>query len=287
MATENPSKIPTKNYCKICDYYTSSVKDFKKHLLTSKHKKSTKSTDFVLKNPLSCECGKSYKDRSGLWRHKKKCTFDTNKGAEEAELLLNHYVGNEENYKDMFIEVMKKHSEITEVMMEQQNTIQELVPKVGNTTNTTNNSNTTNNNFNINIFLNEQCKDAMNLTDFMNSIQLSIEDVTNIGENGQTTGFANILIEKLTSIDLFKRPLHCSDAKRETLYIKNNNEWNKEDEERTQLKDAIDHISFKGIQAIPDLNLPDEKVSGTVQELVKMPVDHKKIIAKVAKQVKI
>ena len=95
------------------------------------------------------------------------------------------------------------------------------------------------------------------------------------------------MIEKLTSIDLFKRPLHCSDAKRETLYIKNNNEWNKEDEERTQLKDAIDHISFKGIQAIPDLNLPDEKVSGTVQELVKMPVDHKKIISKVAKQVKI
>ena len=139
----------------------------------------------------------------------------------------------------------------------------------------------------MNVFLNEQCKDAMNLTDFIDSIQLSIEDVANIGEHGQTSGFANILIDNLKSLDLYKRPLHCSDSKRETLYVKNNNEWNKESEDRTQLKEAIDHISRKGIQKVPDLNMSDEKISGTICEIVKTPVNHKKIISKVAKEIKI
>ena len=143
---QNETKKLPKNaeqyICVICNFKCSKKSNYDTHISTRKHINATNETSMkrVDAKPFteSCQhCGIIFNSRTTLWRHKKKCTFDTNKGNEEAELLLNHYVGNEENYKDMFIEVMKKHSEITEIMMEQQKTIQELVPKVGNTTNTT------------------------------------------------------------------------------------------------------------------------------------------------------
>ena len=162
---------------------------------TRKHQLATKSTDFTPKNTeYFCDCGKKYKDRTGLWRHKKKCH------------LFHETTKNE--YNSII-------DEFTNIIAKQQETIEALVPKIGNTSITNNTNNTSNindnRNFNINMFLNDQCKDAMNLTDFVDSIQLTLEDVMSIGEQGQTKGFANILIDKLSSMDMYKRPLHCSD----------------------------------------------------------------------------
>ena len=211
-------------------------------------------------------CKFEFHSRTTLWRHKKKCTHNTEIGVYESEnddtsKLLEFLMNENKELKKMMIENSGNHT---------------------NNVNTTNNMN--NNNFNINIFLNEHCKDAMNMSDFIESIQLSLEDIVNVEEQGQTSGFANILIDKLSSIDKNKRPVHCSDVKRETLYVKNNDEWNKESEDHTQLKNAIESISRKGIEKVPELDLPDEKVTGALMEMVKVPVNHKKIISKVAKR---
>lgn len=254
-------------YCEVCDFACSKKSNYESHLRTAKHRNRTISNDFSPKNAeYFCECGKRYTARNSLWYHKKKCTYlqditDTKKKSDSSDT------------KQICQELMPMFKEM---MMD--------IAPVLQPNNTINDNRQ---NFNINMFLNEQCKDAMNLTDFVNSIQLTIEDVTNIGKQGQTSGFANILIDKLTSMDLYKRPLHCSDTKRETLYVKNNDEWNKETEDRTQIKDAINHISFKGIQKVPDLSLPQDEICNTISEIVHTPVNHKKIISKVVKEIKV
>lgn len=304
MLTEKSPKIPSKYFCKLCHYNTSNAKDYKKHLSTRKHKMLTHTDAKIPENPhienlirFTCECGREYKHRQSLHVHKKKCTYILSKIETIEDIKdINDIAKDTENGKlfDMVKTMMKEMTTITTMNKE---LFSEIVPKLQSsnfsnssiTNNTTNNTtnHTTHNSININVFLNEHCKDAMNLTDFIDSIQLSIEDVTNIGEQGQTSGFANILINKLSSLDLYKRPLHCSDSKRETLYVKNNNEWNKESEDHPHLKDAIEHISRKGMEKVPELDLPDNKITDTVVEIVKMPVNHKKIISKVAKEVKI
>jgi hypothetical protein len=272
MSTDKMPKNAKKFYCEKCDFRCSKKSNYENHLTTAKHQNRTILNDLMPKNAeYVCECGKMYKARNSLWYHKKKCKLLKPESTVEDESLQPP----SKNYDSII-------NEFTSIITKQQETIDALIPKVGNTSITNNTSN-----INVNVFLNEQCKDAMNLTDFIDSIQLSIEDVTNISENGQTSGFANILIDKLTSLDLYKRPLHCSDAKRETLYVKNNNTWNKEADDRPQIKEAIDHISRKGIQRVPDLNMSDEQISDTIFEIVKTPVNHKKIISKVAKEIKI
>jgi len=276
MSTDKMPKNAKKFYCENCDFTCSKHSNYVSHLLTRKHKLATKSTDKMPKNAeYTCECGKYYKDRSGLWRHKKKCTFK-----------IDDTESNNEYENNQIVQNTSKNDNIT-LAKELVPLIKDLMVDVLPALQPNYIDNSTNNITNVNIFLNEQCKDAMNLTDFVESIQLTVEDVINVGEHGQTSGFANILIDKLSSLDLCKRPVHCSDAKRETLYVKNNDEWNKEAEDRPQIKDAIEYISRKGIQKVPELNLPDEKISDTIYELVKTPINHKKIISKMAKEVKI
>ena len=150
--------------------------------------------------------------------------------------------------------------------------------------NVTNNINH-NQTFNINIFLNEQCKDAMNLTEFLESIQLNLQDLMKIADDGQTIGMSNILIDKLTSMDVFKRPVHCSDIKKEIIYVKDEDKWELEDKERTKLRNALDLITRKIIQTLAGMNHhPDDYVK-TVSELYKEPREDKKIISKLAKEV--
>ena len=270
MATKNTPKNAEKFYCENCDFRCSKKSDYERHLNTRKHQLATKSTDFTPKNAeYFCDCGKKYKDRTGLWRHKKKCH------------LFHETTKNE--YNSII-------DEFTNIIAKQQETIEALVPKIGNTSITNNTNNTSNindnRNFNINMFLNDQCKDAMNLTDFVDSIQLTLEDVMSIGEQGQTKGFANILIDKLSSMDMYKRPLHCSDVKRETLYIKNNDEWNKETEDRTQMKCAIDHISKKGLQTAPDLDIPEDKMCNTLLKWLRLLLTIKKLYPRLLKKLR-
>ena len=222
---QNETNLTPKNaeffHCKQCDFICRKQCDWNRHLTTRKHKMKQNETNLTPKNAAKyfCNfCKFEFHSRTTLWRHKKKCTHNTEIGVYESEnddtsKLLEFLMNENKELKKMMIENSGNHT---------------------NNVNTTNNMN--NNNFNINIFLNEHCKDAMNMSDFIESIQLSLEDIVNVEEQGQTSGFANILIDKLSSIDKNKRPVHCSDVKRETLCEKNNDEWNKESEDHTQLK---------------------------------------------------
>ncbi len=137
------------------------------------------------------------------------------------------------------------------------------------------------------MFLNEQCKDAMNMSEFIESIQLNLEDITSIGEKGQVEGMANILVEKLNSIDVFKRPVHCSDVKRETIYVKDEDKWEKEEKEKPKLKNAIEKLTKKSMESMPYLEDDPDKYVRTVSEVLKDPRDDRKIISKIAKNVRV
>lgn len=283
MATNLELKSSENFYCECCHYSTSRKSQYERHLITRKHKLATNGNNLELKSSeeknekneniiFNCECGKIYKDRTGLWRHKKKCSLN------KTHINTNEKV--ELKYKEMFLELMNKNDEITDVMMEQQKTIQQMIPSINNTIN-----NTSNQVFNINMFLNEQCKDAMNISDFIESIHLTFEDMTNIGSQGQTQGMANILIDKLNTIDILKRPVHCSDIKKETIYIKDKDIWEQESKDKKILKTALDKLTVKSIENMPCMeNDPDEYVK-TINEVIKEPREDKKIISKLAKEI--
>jgi hypothetical protein len=268
--SQKSQKVAIKYFCEKCDYNTSKIYDWNKHLTTAKHKMITNDTNDTQKSSKSrhlCECGKSYKHHSGLSRHKNVCTY---KKTEEASENL------ESENNDMLVDyLMKENKEMKTMMVEMCKQMQSH--------NTTNNN--TNNIVNINMFLNEQCKDAMNMSEFIESIQLNLEDITKIGEKGQVEGMANILVDKLNALDIFKRPVHCSDTKTETIYVKDKNKWEKEKKEKPKLKHAIDELTKKSIQSLPYLEDSPDKYVKTISEVLKDPREDKKIISEIAKNV--
>jgi len=230
--------------CKYCDYNTCNKKDFSKHINTVKHKKKVfvtdgdvLVTDLSQKSLFTCEkCLKTYKSRNGLWSHKKKCESS----------------GEEQPSNNIIVELLKQNKEFKDLIIEQNKQIMELA-KEKNTVinNTTNNSNTNNNQFNLQFFLNEQCKDALNLVDFVNQIKLQLSDLDMIGRVGYVEGMSKIFLRNLHELDVFKRPIHCSDLKRETLYVKDKDAWEKENGENIKIKQAIRGIENKNIKQIP------------------------------------
>ena len=236
--------------------------------MTRKHKIRTNTNEKVPKSAeqYNCKCGKKYKHASSLWNHKNNCENEGNHVVQQTQ--INPSIDNENlvNY------LMKENLELKKLIMENYGR------------NVTNNINN-NQNFNINIFLNEQCKDAMNWTEFLESIQLNLQDLMKIAEDGQTTGTSNILIDKLNSMDVFKRPVHCSDIKKEIIYVKDEDKWELEDKERTKLRNALDSITRKSIQTLAGMNRHPDDYVNTVSEIYKEPREDKKIISKLAKEV--
>ena len=245
-------KNPTIFYCKICNFKCSNKKDWTRHILTAKHKRKLLETDptITTKPPeLTCECGKKYSSKSGLWKHKKVCFYPSTaenypKNIITAEKEVKEEINEkteEPDYKEMFFESMK-------VIKKQSEQLDRIIPVLGNnniTNNNTTNNNTTNN-FNLNFFLNETCKDALNLTDFINSIEVQLKDLEYTTDNGHVKGITNIFHNALSNMEENKRPLHCTDLKRETLYIKDNDEWLKDDEKEI-IKDKITTVANKNI----------------------------------------
>jgi hypothetical protein len=237
--------------CKKCYYYTSNIYDFKKHTKTIKHKSVSEamaidnfSMDCDKKSPhkkfICLNCNKEYKDNSGLWRHKKKSCEKT---------IFNENNNINKITPELILNVLQQNKELTDLVVEQNKTIIELSK---NNQNQIINSNINSNNkaFNLNFFLNETCKNAMNITDFVDSINLQLSDLEKVGEIGYVEGISNIIIKNLNSLDETKRPVHCTDRKRETIYIKDEGQWEKEDDNKTRLKKAINRIAHKNIKLI-------------------------------------
>jgi hypothetical protein len=253
IAMDSNEKMPEnagKLECKLCDFKCSKQSNYKKHLLTRKHQKREISNDLAMvsneKMPKNAEtnikivcevCNKSYKDNSGLWRHKKKCikTDEEEKEKEEEPKKDN----------DLVFLLLKENQEFKQMLLEQNKQLIELTSK----TNTTINNNNCNN-FNLNVFLNEKCKDAMNIMDFVDSLKLTLQDLEKTAELGYIKGITNIIVNGLNQLDVYKRPIHCSDVKRETLYVKDNNSWEKENEEKKKITRAIKHISIKNAKQV-------------------------------------
>jgi hypothetical protein len=208
----------------------------------------------------ACECGKDYKHQSSLWNHRQKCKFEQKKECEEkfvfdeqSELKLQ--LESESNSAvipfDVVIELLKQNSEFKELLKDQNQQMIDLIGngKIGNT-NTNSNNVTNKNRFNLNFFLNEQCKDAMNIMDFVNTIQLQLSDLERVGELGYVKGISHIVVNKLKDMDIHKRPIHCSDLKRETMYVKDKNMWEKENDNKEKLSKMITHVAHNNQKQI-------------------------------------
>ena len=239
MVTKSSEKVAKYFYCENCDYTTSNKFNYDKHLLTSKHLKVTLGDTKVAKNRnnnsnhICSNCNKVYVSRNGLWKHKKSC--DT-KSCKET---------NDTNQFELFTEVIK--TTVIELMKNGCNNINSH-----NNTNTNTNINSHNKTFNLNFYLNETCKDAINIDDFVKSIKVQLDDLENTGRVGYVNGISDIINHNLNSMNSHTRPIHCTDEKREVLYIKNEGQWVKESDTKPILTNAIKTIANKNIQVISE-----------------------------------
>ena len=217
-------------------------------------------------------CHKKYKDNSGLWRHKKKCKVPE-ENIEEDDNMVSAKVkvlNNDPSDKELIMMLIKENSEMRNMMMKV------IENGTHNTTNnTTTHTNSHNKAFNLNFFLNETCKNAMNITDFVDSIKLQLSDLMEVGELGYVEGISKIIVKNLNNLDETERPIHCTDKKRETFYIKDQGQWEKEDEERKKIKDTIKNIANKNIRLLPqfrekypDYNNAYSKTSDKYEKIV-------------------
>ena len=229
--------------CENCNFKSSKKSNYDIHLSTTKHQNRTFRTNKMPQNAtkFECECGKVYKARNSLWYHKQKCNYNN-----EDVVEINNTVNTETIDSGLIVELLKQNKELHEMVIE-------LAKNSGNTTNnTTNNNNTniTNNRFNLNVFLNETCKDAINLNDFIQSIELNVNDFINTGELGFVKGISNIMVERIRDMEPHTRPIHCTDLKREVVYVKDSDKWAKEDENKTHLRKAVRIVANKNKEQV-------------------------------------
>ena len=237
-------------YCEKCNFSTSRKSQYNRHLLTNKHKILINTDEKGSEKLFYCDCGKKYKHSQSLYNHKKKCNFiDKEKHDSSKEKIINNdfdnifLVNKDDNdldYKSMFLQVINENKEMRGLLMKQQDQISELIPKVGM------NNNNIKQKFNINVFLNEKCKDAISMDEFINKIEVSMKNLLTTKEKGQVNGITNIIMENMNKLSLYERPLHCTDKKRETLYVKNN-EWEK-DENKECINKALKSIESKQLK---------------------------------------
>jgi len=292
-------KIQPRFYCEFCDYGTCKKTNYDTHIMSTKHKRVTsgyyegqysaknqpKISQQYENNIYICSCGKQYKHRQGLWRHKKECIKIEEKEQDESK---QETTKNEINFdKELIMMLIKQNAELMEIVKN----------GTHNTTNNNTNTHTNSHNkaFNLNFFLNETCKNAMNITDFVDSIKLQLSDLMDVGELGYVEGISKIIVKNLNNLDETIRPIHCTDKKRETMYVKDQGEWEKEDEKKTKLTKVVKTIANKNIRLLPqfrekypEYNKYSSKTSDTYDKIVievMMSDDHKneKIITNISK----
>jgi len=257
MEIEKTQKNPDKYICEICDFKSSHKNDYSKHLLTSKHKKMSFGHEMEIngnkktqKNPdkYCCEkCNKVYTTNSGLWKHNKICVTIDNDSEEINTEDLNNQITPE-----LIMSVLQQNKELQKMLIEQGKTIMELSKNSSNTNISNNNINSHNKTFNLQFFLNETCKDAMNIMDFVDSIKLQLCDLENVGKLGFVEGISKIIVSNLNSLDETKRPVHCTDSKREIMYVKDEDKWEKENETKQKMRKVIKHVTHKNSKLLKD-----------------------------------
>ena len=274
--------------CEICDIKCSRESEWNRHKLTRKHLNRAngnflETQNFTDKINYFCSvCNKNYQTKGGLWKHEKKCINETKNETKNENIVVQDSSQNEiKILTNLVLEIVKSNTELQKQSQEFQKQNQELqkqmidVCKTTNSSSSSNNNNTINNNtinshnktFNLQFFLNEQCKDAMNIKDFVKSIKIEMSDLERVGKEGYVEGISRIILEKLKNTDIYKRPLHCSDAKRETMYIKENDVWNKDEslnnEKMIQFIKDIDNKNYdfllKYAQEFPEVYQHDSK----------------------------
>lgn len=246
----NGQKSTEKFVCESCDYSTSRKSHYMRHLSTDKHKNTENDSKMVVfdsdsdievpKKKYSCACGRSYSYDSGYYRHKKTCTYVPPSNTSMSEKHL-----------DLIIELVKDNKEIKDFLLEQNKQIIELAKLAGHNT-TTNSHNKVKNKFNINVFLNEKCKDALNISDFVEQLEISIKDLEETGRLGFAEGISKIFINGLNQLEIYDRPIHCNDYKREVMYIKESDKWTKENDFKPILTKAIKDVAHKNMKQITE-----------------------------------
>jgi hypothetical protein len=273
MATEKTQKNAKKYICEPCDYNSSNKTDYMRHINTIKHKNNTLATTRDNKNYICENCEKSYNDRTGLWKHRKICTIEHEVQTEAQSIIqgIKWNGGSSDIPIELVLEVIKQSKEVQNVLIEQNKELQKQllehsnkllekdnqlieqnkqileIAKKPNMVNSNNNNKTS---FNLQFFLNETCKDAMNIVDFVNSLQLTNNDFETTGKLGFVNGISRIFINKLKKMEVIRRPLHCTDMKRETVYIKDNDAWEKETDEKKKLNWAVNRIAQLNLNQI-------------------------------------
>jgi hypothetical protein len=283
-------------------------KDFEKHLLTAKHSKLTDLSTSIQENEtdLKCPyCKKMYKSRVGLWKHKKLCeemNQDINQDINQ-EIISTTNTQNLSNQitPELILSVLEQNKELTNLVVEQNKTIMELAKNGQGNSIANNNINSHNKTFNLQFFLNETCKDAMNITDFVDSLKLQLSDLENVGKVGFVEGISSIIVKNLKALDVHKRPVHCADKKREVIYIKDENKWEKEDENKNKMRKVIKKVAFKNQNLLkkfkeehPGCNFSESKYSDQYSKIVIEAMggidsndaeNEDKIIQKIAKEI--
>jgi hypothetical protein len=316
---KNIKNIP-KFFCEFCNFKCCIKSDMDRHILRPKHKNNANGNEMEIKKHkkhneryICSHCKKEYMNYSGLWKHKKKCILVDNERNQEDEREprpINAIT------PEFFIEILKENKEIQNVLIEQNKQLQtkllekdnilieqnnkiiELASKqVSNITNNTNNT-TNNSQFNLQFFLNETCKDAMNITDFVNSLQVQIADLEKTGRLGYVEGISGIFLRGLRELDYRMRPIHCTDLKRETVYVKDENSWEKDDDEKAKLKLAIQRIARKNMKTLPkwqqenpDFRILDTKENDSYMKIAlnsmggQTDTEHEKYVEKIMRNV--
>ena len=305
METKKSQNSPTLFNCELCLYTSSKHSDYTKHILTRKHTNNTLGDKKIAIKEFICEfCNKTYNSRNGLWKHNKICNVNILQETDEQnepvmnDHILGIFIKENTDFKNLILEIVKNN---TDLQKQNQDLQKQMIEVCKNSNTTINNKNSHNKTFNMQIFLNEHCKDAMNIKDFADSFQLQISDLEKVGHLGYVDGISDIIIKKLNDMDVYKRPIHCSDTKRDTMYVHADNVWTKENNDHDQVRALVQRITAKNIRMIPiwqDMYPQSRnnmhKLNDTYMSLTRqamggfggtIPENESKIIKKIAKTV--
>jgi hypothetical protein len=266
--TNIKQKLSNKYCCEKCNYFTDRKSNIDNHLLSAKHKKEINGSNFKqeLSNNFCCEkCNKIYQTPGGLWKHKKKCNqpsiINSNTDSIDKDKLILMLIKQNS-------ELIKETSEFKSIMIEQQNTMMKVIENgthniTNNNPNINNTINSHNKTFNLQFFLNETCKNAMNINEFVDSIKLQLSDLENVAKIGYIEGISKIIIKNLNALDVTERPVHCSDSKRDTMYVKDNNKWEKENENNEKVLKAIEDIADKNRKLVKEWKIKNPECASS------------------------